>query len=450
MLNPIATMIVCLIFILGSIIMSIPLYYGFVAGILFTGTVLYKKGHSFKDIIKSLVLSVKDIRNLLIIILLIGATTSIWLSSGVVPTIMYYGFSYMEGVNFLLAAFLIMCTVSVFMGTAVGTLSTVGLSLWGIGLGMGIPRNLMVGVLVSGAFMADKISPLSGLLNLMLTTVNIKYKDALKSMIITLIPTLLVTSIIYFILGQDYTMENVENITLFKKAIGESFNTSPILIVLPATVLLLSVRGVNPLITFPVGVVLGSILTLVFQQGNILSIIKSLVFGYRGNTTSAELNNLLVSGGMVSMIEAILIVVGAFALIRLFEEGNMLIPLIDKFVQGINRRITLIGRTGLLSILMTAATCDQTAGIILPGTILQEKYKELKLSNSVLARTIFDTGVTIAPLMPWNVNSFLIKPIMGISAIHYAPYAALCYVCPIVTIIISYLQYRDKNVRESF
>ena len=441
-------MMICLIFIIGAIVFSIPIYYGFLTGIIFTGIVLYKSGYSIKELWKTIISAIWDIKNLLVIIMFIGATTSIWLASGVVPTIMYFGFSYMEGVNFLLAAFLIMCVVSMFMGTAVGTLSTVGISLSGIGLGMGIPHNLIVGVLVSGAFIADKISPLSGLVNLVMTTVNRNYKEIFKSMIITLIPTIIITSIIYFIIGSKYTVGNTENLILYKQAIAEGFNTNPILLVLPLVVLTLSILGLNSIVTFSIGIAVGIILSIIFQKSDILSIINALIFGYRGNTPSAELNNLLVSGGMVSMIEAIFIVVGAFLLIKLFEKGNILIPLMDKLVYGINSRISLIKRTGLISVLMTVATCDQTSGIILPGTMLQEKYKELKLDNAVLARTIFDTGVIVAPLMPWNINSFLIKPIMGITAAQYAPYAVLCYVCPLITVLVSHIQYKDKNTGE--
>ncbi len=441
-------MMICLIFIIGAIVFSIPIYYGFLTGIIFTGIVLYKSGYSIKELWKTIISAIWDIKNLLVIIMFIGATTSIWLASGVVPTIMYFGFSYMEGVNFLLAAFLIMCVVSMFMGTAVGTLSTVGISLSGIGLGMGIPHNLIVGVLVSGAFIADKISPLSGLVNLVMTTVNRNYKEIFKSMIITLIPTIIITSIIYFIIGSKYTVGNTENLILYKQAIAEGFNTNPILLVLPLVVLTLSILGLNSIVTFSIGIAVGIILSIIFQKSDILSIINALIFGYHGNTPSAELNNLLVSGGMVSMIEAIFIVVGACLLIKLFEKGNILIPLMDKLVYGINSRISLIKRTGLISVLMTVATCDQTSGIILPGTMLQEKYKELKLDNAVLARTIFDTGVIVAPLMPWNINSFLIKPIMGITAAQYAPYAVLCYVCPLITVLVSHIQYKDKNTGE--
>jgi len=442
-LKPRAIMFICLIFIIGSIILSIPLYFGFLAGIVLTSIVLYKSGYHMREIYETSVSALKDVKRLLIVILFIGATTSIWLASGVVPTIMYYGFTYMEGVNFLLAVFLITSIVSYFLGTAIGTISTVGISLSGIGLSIGIPHNLMVGVLVSGAFIADKISPLSGLVNLGMTTVNRNYKELFKSMIITLIPAIAATSVIYFIIGSSY-IAKTENLIMYKQAIQEGFNISPALFILPAVILILSISGLDSLKTFSIGIAVGAILSIIFQQESFLSIIKALIFGYRGNTPSEELNRLLLSGGMISMIEAIFIVAGAYLLIKLFEKGNVLVPLMDKLVYGINNKMSLIGRTGLISILMTVATCDQTSGIILPGTILQEKYKELKLDNAVLARTIFDTGVIVAPLMPWNINSFLIKPVMGITAAQYAPFAVLCIVCPLITILVSYFQYRNS------
>ncbi|HCX61831.1 Na+/H+ antiporter NhaC family protein [Sedimentibacter sp.] len=443
-LNNISLMIICLGFIIGSIIMSIPLYYGFLAGIVLTVTVLVKSGYILRDLVKTIFTAVYEIKNLIIVILFIGATTSIWMASGVVPTIMYYGFSYMEGVNFLFAAFLIMVTVSLFMGTAIGTMSTVGISLSGIGMGLGIPQSVVVGMLVSGAFIADKISPLSGLINLLMTTTGKRYKDIFKTMIVTLIPTIIIAAAVYYIIGLSYTTGDYDKLILYREAIAEGFNTSPYLLILPVIILGLSIAGLNSIITFSIGVGVGSILSILFQGSDIKTIIMSILFGYRGNTPSAELNKLLVSGGMVSMIEAILMVIGAIVLVQLFEKGNILLPIMEKLVNGINNKITLVRRTGLLSTLLTVATCDQTAGIILPTKILKNKYEELDLDLAVLTRTISDTGIIVAPLMPWNINSFLIKPIMGITAAQYAPFAVLCFICPVVSMTISYILYRKK------
>jgi len=441
-------MAISLGFIIGSILLSIPLYIGFLAGIVLTMTVLLKSGYEFRDLLKTIVHSVLEIKNLIIVILFIGATTSIWLSSGVVPSIMYYGFAYIEGVNFLFAAFLIISAVSLFMGTAVGTMSTVGISLSGIGMGLGIPQSLIVGMLVSGAFVADKISPLSGLINLLMTTTEKSYKEIFRSMIVTLIPTIIITAAIYYVIGMKYTSGDYGNLLLYREAISSGFNTSPFLLVLPVIVLGLSIAGMNSIITFSIGIAVGSVLSIVFQGATIGIILKSILFGYHGNTPSEELNRLLVSGGMISMVEAIFIVITAIVLVQLFEKGNILMPLMEKLIGGINTKMSLIARTGIVSTLLTVATCDQTAGIILPIKVLKNKYKEMDLDLSVLTRTISDTGIIVAPLMPWNINSFLIKPIMGISAAQYAPYAVLCYVCPFVSMFITYMLLKRKGTEQ--
>lgn len=417
---------------------------GFILGIIFTSIVLFKSGFELKLLMNTIFLAIKQVENLSIIILMIGATTSIWLSSGVVQTIMYYGFEQIKGINFLVAAFLIMVAVSVFMGTAVGTISTVGISLLGIGKGLDIPVEIVVGVLVSGGFIADKISPLSGLVNLTMSTVNINYKQYVKGLLVSLIPTIIITAIIYYFIGKNYTFSDYSQLEFYKTEISKVFNTSLILLILPLTIIVLSVFGLNSVLTIFIGVILGSVLSIIFQDMNLFEVLKAMVFGYHGNTASSELNEMLNSGGMVSMLEVILVVVSGVVLVKLFETGNILLPIMDKLMGKVKTKISLILRTMLVSSLLTIITCDQTTGIILPGSVMQEKYKEFNLDNTVLARIISDSGTIIAPLMAWNVNAFIITPILGVSANDYALYAVLCYICPIITIIVSYLMYNNK------
>lgn len=444
-INPLIIMGISIVFIVGSIILSIPLYIGFILGIVFTMIVLIKSGFSIKELMAINILSLLEVKKLCLVILLIGATTSIWLSSGVVPTIMYYGFTYMEGINFLMAAFIIMGLVSLFMGTAVGTMSTVGIALNGIGLGLGIPAEVMVGVLISGAFIADKASPLSGLVNLIMATVNKNYKEIIKGLMVSLIPLLIITAIIYYIIGLQYSNGDYSQLLLYKNSISEGFNTSLILLSLPVVVIVLSIIGINLIITISIGLFIGTILSILFQHMTLFEVMKGILFGYHGNTSSQQLNDMLISGGMFSMIEVILVVIGGVVLVKLFEKCGILMPLMEKLMAGVKLKTSLIIRTGLISSFMTAITCDQTVGIILPGRILQDKYKELNLDNTVLARTISDTGIIIAPLMAWNVNSFIIKSTTGISANQYAPYAVLCYLCPIITIVVAFVLYRKHK-----
>jgi NhaC family Na+:H+ antiporter len=427
-----------IILISTCIITNTSLAYGFSGGILLTSLILLKYKYTVKDIISLIFSGLKEAWTLYVLILLIGAAASVWLASGVVPSLMYYGFEYMKGMNFLLAAFLIVSVVSIFMGTAIGTVSTIGIALLGVGKGFGVPAPLLLGVIVSGAFIADKISPISGLLNLTLTTTKRNYKEVLIAMLPTFIPLFLITAVVYYLMGMNFTISTgSENLLYYQSAILEGFKISPFIAFLPAIVLIMPLFNIKTIPTILIGVFVGCIVSIFFQHMSLANLLNSLFFGYKGSTASSELNKILISGGINSMIEVVLIVMGAVSLTNLFEKTGMIVPLIEKLTYGVRTKGQLILKTSLISSLLTAITCDQTVGILLPGRLLQDKYRELDVDTTILARTISDTGTVIAPLMPWNINALILYSLTGISATAYGPYAVLCYLSPIITIVVS-------------
>lgn len=433
-------LIISLVLIVSCILVGISLFYGFLGSIALSFIIFLQNGFSAKELLYVMKEGLMECKILYGLIILIGATISIWLCSGIVPTMIYYGLEYMKGINFLFAAFIITSIISVFMGTAVGTISTIGLALLGIGKGFGIPQHILLGVIVSGAFIADKISPISGLLNLTLTTTKTTYKQTMKSMFTTLIPMYLLTAIIYYYIGKRYSIAlDVSNLNSFQLAIEEGFYISPFLLLLPFTILVMCFWGIKTIKAISIGLFGGIIVSLSLQNMDFIDVLRAIFWGYRGTTATAELNEILVSGGIVSMIEVVFIVMGAIALSSLFEGTGIIQPIIDNIISKVRSRNELILKTGFISSILTIITCDQTVGIILPGRLLKEKYQELRVDNTILARTISDTGTIIAPLMPWNVNALIILIISGVTAIDYAPYAVLCYICPVITVMIAHL-----------
>lgn len=429
-----------LIFIGGCVLFNISLVYGFLGSIIFTSLVLLKRGFSFIEIGNMIFEGIMECKTLYVLIMLIGATVSIWLSSGIVPVMIYYGFQYMRGMNFLFSAFLITSIMSVFMGTAVGTISTIGIALLGIGRGFGVPDGVLLGTIVSGAFIADKISPISGLLNLTLSTTKVKYRTLLYSMLYTLLPVYSITAIIYYSVGRVYTA-NIEssNLLQYQQAILDGFYVSPWLLLLPLGVVCLSVLGVKIFKTISIGLVGGILISGILQKVAVMDIFHAMFYGYTGTTTSPELNKILISGGISSMLEVLCIVVGAISLSSILEKTGMVQPLVSRSISKVQSQGELVFKTGMISSILTIVTCDQTVGIILPGRLLKGKYDEQGIGQTLLARTISDTGTIIAPLFPWNVNALIIGMITGISAIEYAPYAVLCYIFPLVSVVVSYL-----------
>lgn len=434
-----------LISIFVSIILNISLLYPFLASIVFSVVVLSKE-FRLGELLKMVYQGVIECKVLYVLILLIGANISVWMASGIVPAVMYYGFDYLQNMNFIFMAFIITSVMSILMGTAVGTISTLGIALLGIGRGFGIPQGLLLGVLVSAAFIADKISPISGLLNLTLKVTEINYRQLLKSMGKTLIPVFTITGAIYFIIGANYSQgENVVLITEFQEAISLGFRISPLLLLLPLGVVLLPLKGIKIIPTILTGLLGGALLSTLFQNNSPMETLRYIVFGFGGQTPSSQLNEILVSGGVLKMVEIVLIVASVIALSSLLEGSGVLKPLIFNPVAKVKSKGELILKTGFIGSMLTIITCDQTVGIVLPARLYKEKYREVGLDGPVLARTISDTSTIIAPLFPWNVNAIIIASITGVSAWEYAPYAVLCYLFPLTTVWI-YFRGRKKEI----
>jgi NhaC family Na+:H+ antiporter len=437
----------CITLIAICVLLNISLIFGFVAGIILCCSIFSYKGFALADMLDMMKKGLSECKILYVLILLIGVTVSVWIASGVVPSMIYYGFEYLKEMNFVLAAFLIIALCSIFMGTAVGTISTIGIAILGIGKGLGIPIPVLLGAVVSGAFVADKLSPISGLINLTLSTVKTDYKTVFKSMLVTLLPTILISAIIYYILGIKYSAGiDLVKILELQNSLKTSFYISPWLLLMPLLIVVMSTLGVRIIYSIIAGLSGGAIITLTLQHMSITEIMRAITFGYRATTSSRQLNELLVSGGVVSMVEVVFIVMGAIALSSLLEGTGLIDKAMSRVINTTNNRGSLIINTGIISSTLTIVTCDQTMGIVLPGRLLRDKYDEMQLGRGILARTISDSGTIIAPLMPWNVNALIITVIVGAS-ISYQQYAVLCYISPIITFILGlYYKYKERSV----
>lgn len=428
-----------LISIIACVILKIFLFYGFLASIVIASCLLIKNGFSAIELINMIKNGLYECKSLFILMALIGAMISIWMASGVVPTMLYYGLEYMQGTNFLFAAFVLTSIVSIFMGTAFGTISSIGIALLGLAKIFGIPNYILLGAIVSGAFLADKSSPISSLFNLTLETVKINYKEALMSISKTLFPAYFVSGLIYYFIGKKYSMVlSNSNIDNFISAINGNFVVSPLLLLLPLSIIIMSFLGMKMVKAVSLALIAGIIVSIGLQRSSFNYIIVAIFSGYSVNTNSVGLNTVLVSGGMMSMISILLIIAGAVSLSSIFQETGLIVPIIKRITLKIKSKEELILKTGLISGTLTAIS-DQSVGIILPGKLLSAKYNELGIENTTLSRTIADTGIIIAPLIPWNVNSLFIFSTTGIPTMAYAPYTVLCYLSPMITFIFAYL-----------
>ena len=81
----------------------------------------------------------------IVILGIIGILIGVWILSGVVPTLLYYGLKILHPKIFLPATLIICSITSLATGSSWGTSGTIGIALIGIGDGLGFPLPVGLG-----------------------------------------------------------------------------------------------------------------------------------------------------------------------------------------------------------------------------------------------------------------------------------------------------------------
>ena len=135
----------------------VPMFVGVIAA---AGMSLYL-GYSWSFIEKAMMDGIYNALQAVIILAVVGILVGVWIAGGIVPAMIYYGLKLLSPAIFLIAALLICSITSLATGTAWGTMSTMGLALMGIALGLGIPAPMAAGPIIPGSYSGDNMSPLS-------------------------------------------------------------------------------------------------------------------------------------------------------------------------------------------------------------------------------------------------------------------------------------------------
>ena len=83
------------------------------------------------------------------------------MASGAIPSLIVYGLDLLTPKLFLPIGCILCAIVGLACGSSWTTTATIGLAFLGIGAGLGINPAITAGMIISGAYVGDKFSPLS-------------------------------------------------------------------------------------------------------------------------------------------------------------------------------------------------------------------------------------------------------------------------------------------------
>ena len=113
----------------------------------------------------------------------------------------YYVLEILNPTIFLLATCVVCAVVSLATGSSWSTIATIGIAMLGIGGALGLSQGLIGGAIISGAYFGDKMSPLSDTTNLAPAMAGTDLITHIKYMMYTTIPSIIITLIIFLIIG---------------------------------------------------------------------------------------------------------------------------------------------------------------------------------------------------------------------------------------------------------
>ncbi len=369
----------------------------------------------------------------------IGILVTALLISGAIPSLIYYGTALMSAQYFYVSVFLITSIIGIALGSSLTTVATLGVAFMGIGEAFDANLMITAGAIVSGAFLGDKMSPLSDTTTIAAATVDVDLFEHIKNMLRTTVPALIVCCILYIYLSVsgEASIGDVERIQSFRLAL-EKTELVHIVSLLPfALLVILAVLRVPAVMAM----IYASLLAVVIAQFlgyNDFSKYGAYFFsGFEPSKDWApDLVRMFSRGGLNNMFFTLTIVVLAVSMGGLLFALGVIPRLLKSITEWLRSRMRATAAVATTSIGVNILIGEQYLSILLAGETFKPIYDRLGLQRKHLSRTLEDAGTVVNPLVPWSVCGVFIANQLHVSVIDYLPYAFFCYLSVVITLII--------------
>ena len=345
-------------------------------GVLVAAMIGLRAGFSWKEIETGMLDGITNSLQAIVILAIIGILIGVWILSGVVPTLLYYGLKILHPKIFLPAALIICSITSLATGTSWGTTGTIGIALIGIGGGLGFPLPIVAGAVLSGAYFGDKMSPLSDTTNMAPAMVGTDLYTHIKHMSYTTGVSYGLTLVIEFVLGFFYGggQANLEKVNQILTGIDAQFSINPLMLIPTALVMILAVRKIPAIPGIVIGILSAGVLGVIFQGNTFGDLLSAAYGGYASNSGVEAVDNLLTKGGFESMMYTVSLVICAMMFGGIMEKTNQLRVVVSVILKKAQTTGSLITATILTAVVSNMILCDQYMSIVMTGKMYAQSF----------------------------------------------------------------------------
>lgn len=426
------------------------------------GLISVRLNASYSKLLSSITKSISIALPSILILLIIGSLAGTWLISGVIPVLIYYGLQIIHPSIFLFTAIIVSGIISLVTGSSWATIATIGVALLGIGKTLGINEGLVAGAIISGAYFGDKMSPLSDTTNLAPAVAGTDLFTHIRYMVITTGPSILLTLIIFFVIGFTKNNNLAEtNVNGILNTISNTFNLNPLILVVPVILIFIIIKKVPPVPSLLVGTLLGAVAALIFQpelirqlagegisqiKASYMVIMRAMFGNTQIETANKTISKLLETDGMAGMLHTVWLILSAMVFGGVMEAGGMLKRITKEVISLAHSTGSLIASAIATCIFFNITASDQYLSIVVTGRMYSLTFKDNGLKPEVLSRTLEDAGTLTSVLVPWNTCGATQAKVLGVPTLTYLPFCFFNLINPVMAIIIGYANFKIRRI----
>ena len=399
-------------------------------------------GNDWKHILLAMVDSITRAVEALLIILCVGMLIGTWVWAGTMPAMVYYGLDLVSPVAFLPLGCILTGIVGLATGSSWTASGTVGVALMGIAMGLGINPALAAGMVISGAYMGDKLSPLSDSTNVAAMGAETPLYDHVTAMMVTTIPSFIISLVLYGIVGAVVVNRDGYDATLahdIQDVIADNFYLSPWIMLPVLVVIVAAVKRIPAIPSLMLATVFGGVIAMAAQGASMAEVLNAMHYGYVADTGNRVADELLNRGGIDSMMWTISLIMFALAYGGILEKCGFVEVLLGGVVRRTKSIAGLVAAEMLIGIACDIVLTDQYLAILVPGRMFQKAFDEKGLSRSFLSRTTEDAATLWSPMIPWNGCGAYQSATLGVANFAFAPFAFMNLINPVYAFIITFL-----------
>lgn len=413
--------------------------------------VAMKNGYTWAHVERAAQGSMASIASAILILLSVGALIGVWCLSGTIPTLVYYGIQILSPGWYYAATAVICGVVAISIGSSWTTAGTIGVGLVGIATALGVSPEITAGAVVSGAYLGDKLSPLSETTIMASQLVEADVHEHIKRQAWTSVPAFAIAVGVFLLLGLGAGPEVDDAVptTVELDALDGVYNITPLNLLPLVLLAVLSVRKVPATLALLAATLFGGVVGAFTQpdivrgfleeeRGPVLDSITAVwqasATGFSIDTGVAEIDGLVSRGGMSSMLLTVWLIIGAVTFGALLDEMGLLARLIDPLIAAARSTGRLFATVLGCALGLNIVAGDQYIALVLPTRLFRSEFAQRRLHPTMLSRLTADSGTVTSPLVPWNSCGAFMSAVLGVSTLLYLPYAVFNIVSPLLSV----------------